>query len=240
MSETTDSGEKLRIRKTFDEVIALLGRDMKQYAIVGAIFVTLPTLISNLLVGDGRNGELWSVNLVTYVPMLAGSAALTQMFVDRLGGQKPDWRKSCKSALKILLPFMLLNSVLFLAIWIGFILLVAPGLFLLSLWAVVSPVYVNEKPAFSETFKRSAELTKGRRWKVLFVLLAWLAALLLVGVLTVPLSAGAMVIGLGAPIVAVITTLSTIAWTAMQTVLYGELRRLKEGVSLKGVAAVFD
>jgi hypothetical protein len=56
------------------------------------------------------------------------------------------------------------------AIGIGFLLLIVPGLFLLTIWAVIVPVIVLERAGVFESFGRSQQLVKGYGWPVLGVL----------------------------------------------------------------------
>lgn len=53
-----------------------------------------------------------------------------------------------------------------LGIGIGFLLLIVPGLFLLTIWSVVSPVVVLERPGVLAAFSRSRELVRGQGWTV--------------------------------------------------------------------------
>lgn len=49
---------------------------------------------------------------------------------------------------------------------LGFILLVVPGLFLITIWAVVAPVVVIERSGALSAFGRSRELVRGNGWPV--------------------------------------------------------------------------
>ena len=66
------------------------------------------------------------------------------------------------------------------AIAIGFVLLIAPGLYLLTIWSVIVPVIVLEGKSAGESFSRSRELVRGYGWSVLGVIV--LTVLLLIGV----------------------------------------------------------
>ena len=66
------------------------------------------------------------------------------------------------------------------AIAIGFVLLIAPGLYLLTIWSVIVPVIVLEGKSAGESFSRSRELVRGYGWGVLGVIV--LTVLLLIGV----------------------------------------------------------
>src|ERR687887_1481001 len=52
------------------------------------------------------------------------------------------------------------------AIAIGFVLLIVPGLFLLTRWSLIPAVIVIEKRSAGESFDRSWQLTKGYGWTV--------------------------------------------------------------------------
>jgi hypothetical protein len=56
------------------------------------------------------------------------------------------------------------------ATFFGFILLIVPGLFLLTIWAVVAPVVVIERPGVLPALSRSRELVRGHGWQVFGVI----------------------------------------------------------------------
>src|SRR3954452_5211700 len=66
------------------------------------------------------------------------------------------------------------------AIGIGLILLIAPGLYLLTIWCLIVPVIVLEGAGIGAAFGRSHELVRGNGWNVLGVII--LVILLLLGV----------------------------------------------------------
>jgi hypothetical protein len=63
-------------------------------------------------------------------------------------------------------------------------LLVAPGLYLMTIWAVLLPVVVVERPEVLDAFGRSRQLVRGNGWKVLGVVL--LLGLILVASSPIP------------------------------------------------------
>ena len=64
------------------------------------------------------------------------------------------------------------------AIAIGLFLLIVPGLYLITIWAVIIPVIVLEQSGVMASFGRSHQLVKGRGWHVFGTLvLAWLILL---------------------------------------------------------------
>jgi hypothetical protein len=66
-----------------------------------------------------------------------------------------------------------------LGIAIGLVLLIVPGLFLMTIWAVIIPVIVLENTSAGESFSRSRELVRGNGWGVFGVIV--LVVLLLIG-----------------------------------------------------------
>ena len=66
-----------------------------------------------------------------------------------------------------------------LGIVVGLVLLIVPGLVLMTWWAVIIPVVVLEKRSAGEAFTRSRELVRGNGWGVFGVIVLML--LLLIG-----------------------------------------------------------
>jgi hypothetical protein len=84
-------------------------------------------------------------------------------------------------------------SILFgIAVGIGFVLLIVPGLILLVIWSVVAPVTVLERPGVFAAFGRSRELVRGNGWNVFGVILLVFLIVVVVGV-----AAGVVASGLG-------------------------------------------
>jgi hypothetical protein len=70
-----------------------------------------------------------------------------------------------------LLPMAGLLVLWFIAIGFGLVLLIVPGLILITVWAVVMPVLIGEGRGVFETFGRSRELTRGERLGVFLLLI---------------------------------------------------------------------
>ena len=54
---------------------------------------------------------------------------------------------------------------------IGFILIIVPGLILITIWSVAAPVVVLENPGVFAALRRSRELVRGNGWQVFGVIL---------------------------------------------------------------------
>lgn len=70
------------------------------------------------------------------------------------------------------LPALIVAGVLAgIGIGIGLLLLIVPGLFLLTRWALITPSIVIERRSAGESFTRSWELVKGASWSMLGLIL---------------------------------------------------------------------
>ena len=94
----------------------------------------------------------------------------------------------------VVVPLFAVSLLAGLGIAFGFILLIVPGLFLMTIWAVVAPVIVLERPGVFAAFGRSRELVRGHGWTVLgalvLVFLIVIAAAIVAGIIGVALGGG--------------------------------------------------
>lgn len=105
---------------------------------------------------------------------------------------------------------------------IGFILLVVPGLILVTIWAVFAPVVVLERPDGLGALGRSRELVRGNGWQVFAVVFFMFV---LVGVLGGGLTVAAGLIGSGVGLVVrlIVSVLISPLASLAAAVLYFEL-----------------
>jgi hypothetical protein len=87
------------------------------------------------------------------------------------------------------LPALIVAGILAgLGIALGLVLLIVPGLFLLTIWSLIVPTIVLEGKSAGESFGRSRELVKGNGWSVFGVIAitigAVIVASIIVGLLT--------------------------------------------------------
>jgi hypothetical protein len=92
-----------------------------------------------------------------------------------------------RSVTPVLWPLLGASILFGIAVAVGFVLLVVPGLFLLTIWAVLAPAIVIERRPATAAFGRSRELVKGYGWPVLGVvivaiLITFVVSLILLGI----------------------------------------------------------
>jgi hypothetical protein len=196
-------------------------------AILGALLVALLTWVGAILAA-----------FISLVALFWLQAALVKAVEDIRDGRADLSLSETFESARPHLPAVLVAGILAaLGIIIGLILLIVPGLFLLTIWAVIIPVIVLENKSAGESFSRSRELVRGYGWGVFGVIV--LTILLLIGfqiVLSLILSPLAdwlrgfisnIVSGtLTAPFIAVVLTL-----------LYFRLRAAAEHVAARDVAS---
>jgi hypothetical protein len=120
-----------------------------------------------------------------------------------------------------------------LGILIGFILVIVPGLILMTIWAVAAPVVVLERPPGLRALSRSRELVRGNGWQVFGVIaILWL----LVAIVSAALEIAAESAGTGAGIVVrvVLGVLTAPLPALAAAVLYFELLRMRAPAGARG------
>jgi uncharacterized membrane protein len=70
----------------------------------------------------------------------------------------------------VLGQLILVGIVAGVGIVIGFILIIVPGLILITIWSVAAPVVVLENPGVFASLRRSRELVRGNGWQVFGVI----------------------------------------------------------------------
>ncbi len=147
-----------------------------------AFAVFLPIAVITLLVDlvGGVPGRLL-VDLVLFVGLYLLEAALVKAVQDiRSGNARLSVGQTFSAALPSLGAVIGASLVAGILIWIGFFLIIIPGIYLATIWCLIVPVIVLENaPAFS-SFGRSNQLVKGRFWNVLGTLILVILILLVV------------------------------------------------------------
>jgi hypothetical protein len=136
--------------------------------------VLLPVAFWLFLVVAILDGLAGSSLILLLVSSMVGIAAgtLYQGTVVNLVSDVQDGRRDfsagelLRSATPFVLPLIGAGILAGLAIIVGLILLIVPGLFLMTIWAVIAPVIVVEKSPVMASFGRSRELVRGNGWPV--------------------------------------------------------------------------
>ncbi len=236
------SQREFRVGRAFSKAFEVYSRNAVSFSIV-AFLAWLPTgaitLYSINLPLAERGNWLIGAGLLYYMIHTITTAAILYAAFQDMRGLPVKLGESVQHGLRRLLPLVGATILMFLGLWLGLALLIIPGLMLLMRWYLISPVCVVEQKGPLGSLKRSAELTKGSRWKLF-------AAFLILFIASIVLAA---------PIALLSTTISPLAALAangilrsiigafgsvLTVVFYHDLRVEKEGVDIESIASVFD
>jgi hypothetical protein len=171
--------------------------------------------------------------LVALVIDLVATTLFTGMVVELVADVQDGRRDASPGQLlravtPVLGELILVAVVAGIGIVVGFVLIIIPGLVLITIWSVVAPVVVLEHPGVFAALRRSRELVRGNGWPVFGVILV---LYILVGVLAFIIEAIAESAGSGlGTVVRVIVGVLTAPLSALAAaVLYFELRQIATG-----------
>lgn len=193
----------------------------------------------------GYTGVIVTLLATFLVYGLTQAAIIYGTFQD-LRGQKASIGDCIARGLATAVPVIVGSILLSLAIGVGTLFFLIPGLILALMWWVYIPVVVVERKGIMASFGRSAELTSGRRWHILgllilVVVISMAAGFIVVLVMGVVLSASGTADPLALQIpIYVINAVATAYSSVLVAVCYYYLRAEKEGISADDIARVFD
>lgn len=253
----------LDIGYVFEKTFGVIGQKFSELAILSVILVGVPNLILTWLssqwleqaVASGSAFSAFSPGflimnfLVGLLPLLL-QAAVVHTTVETLSHRPSDVGSSLSVALSVFLPLILLSILLSVAYGIAFLLLIVPGLILMTFWAVAVPAFVAERTGIIGALSRSTALTEGQRWRIFGLMVLAFIALTIAGFVIGLFSFGAMgatqsyeTFGTfslwGALLNSVLAMASGVVGAVGVSVLYVHLRDIKEGTSLDTIGDVF-
>ena len=163
----------------------LLGSALAVFVVVGIVQGLLAATDSFILVMVGGIVNLVGTTLYT--------GFVVKLVQDVRDGKRDFTVGELFRSATGVLGALLINGILKgIAVFIGFILLIVPGLILLTIWAVTAPTIVVERAGGIDAFGRSRELVRGQGWPVFGAILV----AFLIGV-AVSIVAGALGAGTG-------------------------------------------
>jgi hypothetical protein len=152
-------------------VIAQAWEMYRKYAmhlITIAFVIYLPAaIITALLALAGSFLAYLAGSIIGLVATYLVQAALIKAVQDiRDGRVDLSVGETLEAATPLILPVAGASILAAIAITFGLILLIVPGLYLITIWAVIVPVIVLERSGALNSFGRSQQLVRGRGWPV--------------------------------------------------------------------------
>ena len=144
-------------------------------ALVVFLVLNLATAIAAVVLRDSSGGGGF-LSLVAIIVTIVGESLLLGALVfavqDVLDGRADDSISGLLTKARPYIGRLIGAGILFgLGVAIGLILLVVPGLYLFTIWAVFAPVIVLEGMGITDSFGRSRALVAGRFWPVFGVVI---------------------------------------------------------------------
>ena len=248
MSMAAGTARRLDIGKVLSDGLGAAARNFGPFFLLALLLQGVPSalltygqLMAKANAGFGIFAILGGAATLVTVPMLQG--ALIYGTMRDLDG-RPASITECMTVGRrhwlMLLGLAILST---LAVGLGLVLLIVPGVLLALRWAVAGPLVVLEGRGIQEAMGRSADLTRDRRWSIFLLGLIFLGLLMVVefaltavGAVFYGLANSSQVSTLLSPAVNMCTSLLVYP---IATALFRELRGDQEGGDPEVLAEVF-
>ncbi len=150
-------------------------------ALIVYIVLGLVTLVFALLLG-------WLGAIIGALASIVGTfwlqGALVEAVQDVRDGKQDLSIGEMFQRVQPRLPALIVAGILAgLGIALGLILLIVPGLFLLTIWSLIVPTIVLEGKSAGESFGRSRELVRGNGWSVFGVIVITIGAVIVASII---------------------------------------------------------
>lgn len=185
-------------------------------------------------------GGYWLATTLSSLVMFLVACAAMKLAVADARGEDAGLVPALKTGLARFFPLLVLSLVYYVCFAFGLVLLIVPGVFLMTMWVLIGPVAVVEDGGMMASFGRSRFLTKGHRWAVFgLIMIAVVAYALVLAPFMVNIAALAD-IGFTARLALQTGSAAiTLAGCVMVAALYIELVAAKEGPGQAELEQVF-
>jgi hypothetical protein len=220
---------KLDVGRVFERIFEIY-RGQFALLIGGALALFVPVALINGLLYEG-GGFVLSViaNALALVASYLYQGMVVEAARDILDGRRDQTIGGLfSSAGQVVGPLLVAGILAGIAISIGFVLLIVPGLYLITIWAVIVPVIVIERTGALGSFGRSRQLVKGNGWQVFGVLVVLFVGAFVVQILIAAIIGGVSDSWFGFSLAVLLTSLLLIPLTALAAaVIFFELKALR-------------
>lgn len=224
MSSASVTGAPLDAGAVIRRVFAIYVDQAPVLMPAAAVVFVLTGLLTAILIAASPGLALVGV-LVGLVATTLFTGMVVELVADIQDGRRDaSVSQLLRAAMPVLGQLILLGIIAGVGIVIGFILLIIPGLILITIWSVAAPVVVLENPGAVRALARSRELVRGNGWQVFGVILVLDIFVVLAGS-GVELAAETAGAGLGIVARVIVGVLSAPLSALAAAVLYFELHR---------------
>ena len=163
---------KLDTARVFERIFEIY-RDQAAVILTAALIVFVPVaLLTGLLIKSGGVGLALVTIVISFVATFWFQGVVVEAVRDIQDGRRDfSVGQLFRSVQPVLGALMGAGVLAGLGIALGLILLIVPGLILLTWWCLMVPVIVLEGKYVGEAFSRSRELVRGHAWTVFGVVI---------------------------------------------------------------------
>jgi hypothetical protein len=246
--------ERFEISRVLARMFGVIARNFPVFAALALTLSGVPTLLAVMLGGGafshvsgdtaGFFGFGWLVNLLINTLL---QASLIHGTISDLNGRPASLGDCLRTALRNLLPLIGIGIATTVAVAVGLVLFIVPGVILALALCVSAPAQVVEGHGVFQALARSSDLTRHHRGAILLLYVLYGIGFFIVRGLAeiVPLSfafaaPGAADIIRGTVVTPVFQAASALIGAAGVASIYFELRTIKEGVGVEALAKAFE
>ncbi|MEM6664104.1 MAG: hypothetical protein AAF666_18230 [Pseudomonadota bacterium] len=264
MTDTTVIKEPLGVGALFGESFSLVFKNLGVFLPVAIIPSAISLLLGYIMSGPAALNSFLAFSdpvlamesqaqmgsLPWFIAVIVGivlwgfiMAAITRAAYDMKTNGSASFGSSVQTGLRFMLPVLPIVLIVGIIVYVGLILLILPGLYLMGLFFVVIPAFIIERAGFV-SLGRSAALTKDYRWPmvglaVLFLLVFFGFGLVVGGLQFVFWGLGTIGLVLSAIVTIVLNALIYSIGSTVAALSYARLREIKEGTHLSSIAEIF-
>jgi hypothetical protein len=162
-----------------DEAWTLFTRFFLRFFVIAlVVFATINLLYALVVsaISADNDGAAFALAILALATVVVGTTWLQGAFVyavqdARDGTFDASIGEVFSRVSSSIVPLVVAGLLAGIGIAFGLVLLILPGLFLLTIWAVIAPVIVVERRRALDSFGRSRELVRGHGWTVFGIVL---------------------------------------------------------------------
>ncbi len=168
--------EKLDVGRVLSQVVETYRAQAALLLPAAAVVFLIPAIINGVILSGEADPTFL---LLSFVIAIIATFWYQGMVVEAVRDIRDGRRDFSldglfRSAMPVIAPLIGAGILAGIGVAIGFVLLIVPGLILLTIWALIAPVIVIERAGVVDSFSRSRDLVRGNGWNVFGVIVVLL------------------------------------------------------------------